>query len=155
MPLTGQWRECGITLQSLSNNVSKKMNEAIKEQGEMIKEVMVGHIDNQDLGWTPLSSDTIRIKGTDIIYVESGELKSELLVRGIKSSVNQSTVFVGANPWTSHKGSGMKSSDLLAKLEYGTSKMPPRPLIRPTWEEVKPIVEKNLKACLGDIRKMR
>ena len=28
-------------------------------------------------------------------------------------------------------------------LEYGTDKMPPRPLIQPTYEEVMGIIEKN------------
>ena len=82
----------------------------------------------QDLSWTPLSEHTIELKGGDsTIYVETGQLRSGLSVRRIKSSSTGSTIFVGASPWKRHNG-GMKLSDLLIWLEYGTDKMPPRPL---------------------------
>ena len=151
--LTGGWRDCGVTLQSLGNKINKGMKEQLNKSAELVKETLVGHIDDQDLGWTPLSPITVRIKHSSKIYIDTGELKSSLVVRGITSKVNGSTIFIGANPWTTHKDSGMKISDLMLILEYGNAYIPPRPLIRPTWEEVKPKIESDIKSCVGDIRR--
>lgn len=142
MGLTGDWKRAGITLKNLANKATDRSRRRLRTQGEEIRRAIINHIDNQDLNWTPLSPITIRLKkGDSRIYIETGEFKSKIVVRGIKSTKSQSTIFIGANPWTMHNGSKMKMSTLLNILEYGNKYIPPRPLIRPTWEEMKPKVE--------------
>ena len=34
-------------------------------------------------------------------------------------------------------------SELMIWIEYGTDRMPPRPLVRPTFEEVKDMLQKS------------
>ena len=151
--LTGSWREAGITLQNLAKNINKSAEKELKESGELVKDIIVKHIDNQDLGWKPLSPITVRIKGSDTIYVDTGLLRSNITVRGVKSKVNKSTIFIGGNPWTRHL-SGLKMSELMNFMEYGTKYMPPRPLIRPSFNEAKPLViNKFTRGVVGDIRK--
>lgn len=145
MGLYGQWKSAGITLKNLASNIKPKAEQQLRDDAEFIKEKIVGHIDNQDLGWKPLSSITIRIKKNDKIYVDTGALRSNINVRGIKSSVNKSTIFIGANSYTTHSPSGLKMSQLMNMLEYGTRYTPPRPLIRPTWNEVKPLIQSRWK----------
>ena len=91
------------------------------------------------------------MKGGDTtIYVDTGTLRNGLVVRRIKSSVKGSTIFVGASPWKRHE-SGVKMSELMIWLEYGTDKIPPRPLIAPTKEEVEGILHKSWKELMKDL----
>ena len=89
--------------------------------------------------------------GDETIYVETGFLKDNLKVRKVKSPKNGVTYFIGADAWTTHKPSGLKFSNLMIYLEYGTSKIPPRPLIRPTLDEVEQEIKKHWESCLKDI----
>ena len=93
----------------------------------------------------------ISLKGGDqTIYVETGYLKNNLQVKRIKSVAKGITIFVGASAWT-RTPEGIKLSDLMIWLEYGTDNSPPRPLIRPTWGEVEPILRNNWKTLLQDL----
>lgn len=117
------------------------------ENGKLVLETMQGHIESQDLNWVPLSKSTVRQKGNDKIYIETGALKDGLGIRKIKSAKDDVTIFIGASPWKTHKPSGLKYSDLMMYLEYGTSKIPPRPLVQPTYDEL----EKQLKSGWEDV----
>lgn len=142
MKMTGDWNRAGVHLKNVSKQLTPLMQATLYESGEYTLEKMKEHIINQDLSWVPLSSRTIELKGNDTIMVETGRLLNDgLVVRRIKSSVKGSTIFVGASPWKKH--SGIKMSDLMIWLEYGTDSIPPRPLIRPTYDEVIPFLKKN------------
>ena len=71
-------------------------------------------------------------------------------MRRVKSVANGITLFIGASAWK-RTPDGVKLSDLMIWLEYGTDKVPPRPLIRPTWEEVEPIIKDNWRNLLQDL----
>ena len=145
LTLTGDWNRAGVYMRNLAVKLKPAFEAQLWEDGQFVLEKMKGHIDSQDLDWTPLSDRTIELKGGDTtIYVETGELRNGLSVRRIKSSTKGSTIFVGASPWKRHEG-GMKLSDLLIWLEYGTDKIPPRPLVQPTMEEVEKILKDHWK----------
>ena len=145
LEMTGDWNRAGIHLRNIAVKLRPAFEAKFYEDGQMVLEKMKGHIYSQDLGWTPLTDHTVELKGGDTtIYVETGELRNGLSVRRIKSSVKGSTIFVGASPWKRHSG-GMKLSDLLIWLEYGTDKIPPRPLVQPTIKEVEKILKDHWK----------
>lgn len=147
----GDWTRAGVVLQGLSVNLLPAFKAQIEEDGELILKTLLNHIDAQDLPWTPLSERTIELKGGDkTIYVETGFLKDNLQVRRVKSVANGMTLFVGASAWK-RTPEGVKLSDLMIWLEYGTDKIPPRPLIRPTWDEVEPILKNNWRSILQDL----
>lgn len=151
--LTGDWNKAGVYMKSLAVKLKPAFEAQLWEDGQLVLEKMRGHIDNQDLSWTPLSERTIELKGgDDTIYVETGQLRNGLTVRRIKSSAKGSTIFVGASPWKRHNG-GMKMSDLLIWLEYGTDKIPPRPLVQPTIEEVEDILKDNWEQLMKELLK--
>lgn len=155
LKMMGDWNKAGIHLQNLAVKLKPAFQAQFDEDGEFVLEKMRGHIDSQDLSWTPLSERTIELKGGDTaIYVETGALRNGLSVRRIKSSVNGSTIFVGASPWKHHEG-GMKLSDLLIWLEYGTDKIPPRPLVQPTMKEVEKILQDHWKDLFESLVKGR
>lgn len=153
LQLTGDWNKAGVHLKNLAVKLKPAFEVQLWEDGKFVLETMKGHIDNQDLDWTPLSERTIALKGGDTtIYVETGQLRDGLVVRRIKSSTKGSTIFVGASPWKRHEG-GMKMSDLMIWLEYGTDKIPPRPLVQPTIEEVEDILKEHWKELMKDLAK--
>ena len=144
----GDWSKAGNVLHRLAVNISPAFKAQLKEDGELVLKTLVNHIERQDLSWTPLAERTVELKGGDTtIYVETGYLRDNLEVKRVKSSKNELTLFIGASAWKTHP-SGFKFSDLMIWLEYGTDGTPPRPLVRPTWEEVEPIIENNWRELL-------
>lgn len=149
----GDWAKAGIVLQGLSKNLTPSFQAQLREDGELILSELRGHIDKQDLNWVPLSEHTIELKGgSDTVYVETGFLYNNLKVRKVRAPKNGVTFFIGADAWTTTP-SGEKFSDLMIWLEYGTDKIPPRPLIRPTWEEIEPIIKEHWKDLLDGLVK--
>ena len=117
------------------------ITEKIDEYGEIALEIIQGHIENQSLPWTPLSEETIRIKGHSKIYIETGVLSNGLEVKRIDNGKNE--LFIGFSNETTHE-SGLSYGQLMVMLEYGTIHAPPRPLIRPSFDEVKRIITHDL-----------
>lgn len=153
LKLTGDWNKAGLHMKNLAVKLKPAFEAQFWEDGQFVLEKMQDHIDSQDLGWTPLAERTIELKGGDTtILVETGALRDGLVVRRIKSSASGSTLFVGASPWKRHEG-GMSMSDLMIWLEYGTDKLPPRPLIQPTIEEVEDILKEHWKDLFEELVK--
>ena len=146
----GDWAKAGVVLKRLAVNLNPFAKGMLYEDGQLVLETIQGHIDNQDLNWIPLAKSTVRAKGRDDIYVETGSLRNGLTVRKIKSSKDDLVLFVGASPWKRHAPSGKKMSEILIFLEYGTSRIPPRPLVEPTFEEVKSKIQKEWRGAIAD-----
>lgn len=153
LQLTGDWNRAGVYMKNLAVRLKPAFEAQFYEDGEFVLQRMRSHIDNQDLNWTPLAKRTIELKGgDDTIYVDTGQLRDGLVVRRIKSTTKGSTLFIGASPWKRHEG-GMKMSDLMIWLEYGTDKIPPRPLVQPTIEEVEELLKKHWKDLMKELIK--
>lgn len=146
----GDWSRAGVVLKRLAINLNPFAKGILYENGQLVLETIQGHIDNQDLNWTPLANSTKRAKGSDDIYVETGSLRNGLTVRKIKSSKDSLVLFVGASPWKRHAPSGKKMSEILIFLEYGTPRIPPRPLVEPSFEEVKGKIQNEWKGVIYD-----
>lgn len=154
LEVSKDWDDAVLYLRSLSERLNPAFTAELYEDGELVLDKLKGHITHQDLNWTPLSPRTIEIKGHNTIYVETGTLLNSLEVRRIKSKATGSTIIVGASPWMTHKPSGRKMSEIMGWLEYGTNRIPPRPLIRPTYEEVQDILKEHWKTLfVKEIRK--
>lgn len=132
---TGQWDEANKALSTLASDLSPTLKAVVSDSGELVLDKLRGHIYSGDLGWTPLSPDTIRIKhGNSTILVETGTLANSFTVQkfDLGTGIN---VFVGIPQGTSHP-SGISADTLMLWIEQGTSRMPARPLIAPTLDEV-------------------
>ena len=153
LTLTGDWNRAGVYLRNLAVKLKPAFEAQLWEDGQLVLDTMKSHIDRQDLNWIPLAERTIELKGgDDTIYVETGALKNGLTVRRVKSTARGSTLFIGASPWKRHEG-GMKMSELMIWLEYGTDKIPPRPLVQPTIEEVEDLLKKHWKDLMKELIK--
>ena len=135
--LVGDWAGCEIALTKLSK-YQLLAKAQLLEDGRMTLEQLVGHIDRQDLGWKALAESTVRQKDNSSIYIDSGFLRNNLT----RVEIDDFTVYVGATDMT-HEPSGLPLHEILIFQEYGTSTQPARPLLRPTFEEMKPIIQKN------------
>lgn len=150
----GDWTKAGTVLQALAVKTLPNFVAQITEDADLLLKTLQNHIDAQDLGWTPLAESTIIAKGGDTtIYIESGTLRNGLSVRKVRAPANGITLFIGASPWKSHPESGRTLNEIMIWMEYGTDKQVARPLVRPTWEELKPIIVNNLSSILPDIVK--
>ncbi len=141
----GDWTMAGVVLQKAAASIREESESVLMDCGKLVLKTMRGHIDAQDLPWPPLSERWRRIKGHGIIYVDTGTLYKELGIRRIASKPKGSTIFIGASPWKRHKPSGMKFSELMKELEYGSpeKRIPSRPLVRPSWEECRDTIAKK------------
>ena len=138
---TGDWAKVrhvlGYGLPKLAPHLLGKMD----EYGNLALEIIGGHINRQSLPWTPLSEETVRIKGHDKIYVETGVLSNGLEVKKFGAGGNE--VFIGFSDGVTHE-SGLSFATLMVYNEYGTVNSPARPLIRPSFEETRELIKKDL-----------
>lgn len=147
----GDWKKCGVTLKALSVNLFPMCQLKLYEDSKLVLEKIQGHIDEQDLPWEELAETTKKLKDDEKIYVETGYLRDNIGVRKIKSSKNDCTYFIGASPWKVHQPSGRKFSDIMLFMEYGTVTQPPRPLVRPTYDEMQERLKKEWSDYLKDL----
>jgi hypothetical protein len=148
----GQWARAGKFLTGVSAKLDPHFRAMVDEAGNLLLEKMSAHIGAQDLGWAPLAESTVALKnGDETVYVETGFLRDNIKVRRIGSANSNYSIFVGADAWTTHAPSGEKFSEIMIWMEYGTDRMPPRPLIAPTWEEMRPEIERLFEAGLRDL----
>lgn len=137
MNITGDFNTLISILEEFKGNLSEVVGKKLDEYGDVLLDRMVEHIDRQDLDWVPLEKSTIARKhGNEMIYYESGFLRDNL--RALKVSGDEFTIFVGAEgDVVTEKGEYL--SDVLFYLEYGSNDgvLPPRPIVRPTWDEMK------------------
>jgi len=151
----GDWTRAGMILQGLNVKLQPLFTAQLEEDGNLVLNTLLGHIESQDLPWVPLSEKTVELKGGDTtIYVDTGFLRDNLQVRRVRAPKDGITLFVGASAWK-RTPNGVKFSDLMIWLEYGTDSSPPRPLIRPTWSEVEPIIKANWRELLSELVKGR
>lgn len=121
------------------------------EFGEYTVEKIQGHIDDQDLSWTPLSDRTIELKAGDSrIYIQTGLLRDSFKVLKVELAGTDTKVYVGVDPSVTTED-GTRVSDILMYMEYGTNKQVPRPLVQPTFEELKPLLKKECMEQLRDL----
>jgi len=153
---TGQWREANIFLTNLSRNITPDMDEAMRDSAELVLKRLIERIDSGGTDWKPLEERTVRLKGFDTIYIESGWLKKNLSIRkltNMQSRMGGKTLIIGASPWKTHPsvgraGRALKFSDLMTYLEYGTTRMEGRPLLVPVFKAVNSEVIKIFKEAV-------
>jgi len=142
--LYGDWGKWDRWAKDRINGITdqKKLKSAMLSVGQRIQNKIQNHIDKQDLGWVPLSPATVRKKGSTQIYVETGEYRNSIKTVVEESGPDSWELIV--KPEGTHMSSGLDMQVLGRFLEYGTSKMPARPLWRPVSAEVERMSMKQL-----------
>ena len=143
--ISGDWDLALRTLQNIKNNMHDTFRDELRDSAEYTLEKLQGHIDKQDLGWTPLTEHTVQLKGgSRVIMVETGALRNSFEVQE-----KGDTFYVGVN--SSSHPSGESTEDIVKWLEYGTDKMVPRPLFQPTYKEIQRELPKRWSKTMQDL----
>lgn len=131
----GNWNEVVRFFGELAPNIGVTAVLAQKQIARKLKKIVVGHLVAQDLGWEPLSESTLKLKtkNADLILIET-----EKYLNSIKITDNGKRIMVGVptNIFYQRTGQVVQVSRVAAWQEYGTKKIPARPLWGPSIEEL-------------------
>lgn len=148
---TGDWNIVNKILNDLTVKLYPSFQATIDETGQMFVDKVKSHIDAQDLPWTPLSQKTIELKGgSQTILVETGFLRDNIQAIKIKESKDVYNIFVGALDSVTTPD-GVSLSTLMTWIEYGTDRMVARPLMLPSYNEVKGKITTEALKVLKDL----
>lgn len=143
----------------IHNNLPKIVREfdshqikSLKESiGMRLQKAFLDRIKTGDGSWAPLSARTIEEKGHGHPWYDTTRLE-----KSIEYEINDAGVRVGVLKHNTYPDSGENVAKVAMRLEYGSSKIPARPLFRPVFEEqVKDIVAdaaKDIKARIAGNR---
>lgn len=123
---------------SLKTSIGLRLQKAFKQR---IKE--------GDASWAPLSAGWAETKGHGNQWYYTGRLE-----KAIEYEIDDAGVRVGVLKPETYPESGENVARVALKLEYGTSRIPARPLFRPVFDEqIKGIVEDAAKDIKARIKK--
>lgn len=135
--MVGDWSKFNTSITALADKkIIPLLKVQIDSSGKMLLKTLVGHVQTQDLNWTPLADETLKRKSSGLTYVDTGELINNLVLKNVINKADTYAVFVGA-PNVVHSPSGYNLSEIMLYMEYGTFQNPARPLIQPTFDELK------------------
>lgn len=148
----GQWGEVKAWLYKVKTNpINKEVEYALMDVGKEIADKVKSHIEKQDLEWTTLAPATKEDKQGKKIMLETGAYMSSIRPEVDESSRYSARMTVA--PRGIHPKSGLSMEVLGSFHEYGTSKMPSRPLWRIVFHEIKGLSSmKSLLQLAGSMR---
>jgi len=113
-------------VKSMSSTQLDKLGARI---GAQFERLLVTKIKEGDSSWAPLSAAWAEQKGHGNQWYYTGRLEG-----AIEYKVDDNTVYIGIiKPDTYPNGENI--ANVAVKLEYGTSKIPARPLFMPVYED--------------------
>ena len=121
----GDWNKLYAALDKLKN-VEKEVDDDAKKQAEMLKQAIQSYVTGQQGGWSPLSPYTVEKKGSSTILIETGTMINSLTV----DKVGDADYFIHFAGMKAEKS----NEQVAIESEYGTSKAPSRPFVRPVYE---------------------
>jgi phage gpG-like protein len=128
----GDWGGCKAWLYQVQKNpVNSQIEKAMHAIGKEVTKSLQNHIKNQDLPWPPHSPNTKNRTGKLLmdtkVYMKSISPRTES---------NRYSISTKIEPRGIHPKDGLRMDVLAMFHEYGTSKMPSRPLWRIVYNEI-------------------
>ncbi len=134
----GDWNGVLMAIASIRGDMERARVMSLKHFGLKAEKIAVNHIRNNDLGWAPLDP---KYKASKIKrgYSESIYVMTSTYIQSITSWVEGNKSYAGVKKDVTHPKEGGGGSEKVYKiaaiLEYGSEKMPKRPLWQPTYKE--------------------
>ena len=130
----GDWAMAQSMSQSFrSGDFVKSLRKDFEALAKAIAIEIQRHIQRQDLPWPALSSSTIRAKGHDRIFIDTGQYFEAIRYKVTKRSRYKLRLDVfmhGNHP------SGISMEQLAFYLEGGTTRIPARRLWKPVFNQI-------------------
>lgn len=148
--LFGDWRRVQIALTNLPRMVMTSAAWGQRNVAEKLVKIVKGHINNQDLGWSPRVSTTN--SNDPRILVDYGDYYG-----AIKAYSDKGIYYAGVKRDAFNR-SGTRIADYAVVHEYGWESIPRRPLWGPSFKELggsKGIKETVTQAIYAKIKSLR
>lgn len=143
--LTGPWDKVIYRVKNLNEQMKPHLAKATAKSAMMVEAALVKHIQSQDLGWHALNKAylkwKIRNKLSDKIWIATSTLINSVTHKIADGGLE---AFVGVLR-TAKSADGKNQVLIASVLEFGSAKrnIKPRPLFRPTFQEMKPKIIEN------------
>lgn len=140
--ITGDWDKIQKFCNSFGKDLEKEGKKYISEQSKMVQQTVQDKIKSGE-GMKALKPSTIAKKGSDRPLIETGTLLDSISVEinGLSFTVKPT----GDNP------SGLTNEQQAIYHEFGTERIPPRPFMRPSYEEVEPKLKEEISEVVSNI----
>jgi len=156
--LHGNWSGVIRKLETMERELDAELRQTTAQAAQLVESTAVGHLRNQDLGWTGLKAaylarkKTARGKG-------SRSLSEKILIatgtyfQSITSYVEGLVAFVGVKRGVAREADGTDVLNLARIHEEGApnANIPARPLWKPTFDECKPKVVRMFANALKEV----
>lgn len=136
----GNWKQVGMVAHKIaSGEHKKKAQEAIEEIADLFLDTLKDWEKHPNaVPLLPLSIVTIGMKrARGSLHAEDAWLDTGYLIKHLRKWTegrgDKKQWYVGAKSSDIHKPSGLRMAELIRWLEYGTKKIPSRPLFRLTY----------------------
>lgn len=141
--LVGDWGKISLLVNNLPKDLIPQAEKLQNTEAYRVANDIKSSLLNQTLGHVDIKQTTKDQKGSSKILVETGELANSITVQNLGDKMLIS-------PQGSHH-SGLSANELATIHEYGTETIPPRPFIRPTYEDNKDTVVDNFEDLVKNV----
>jgi len=142
-----------LAITAFSEKIEETFNGAFRDMGEVFITRVATHIRKQDLKMAPLSPRTVAKKTQ---HERDKWIESEFFIDHLENRLIEEkdgiSIKAGAFTDVKHTPSGKSMGDLAALLEYGSIKIPARPLFTPTLDEMEPVLIGRLEQVAKKIK---
>lgn len=130
--MEGDWMAASWMMANMPIDIRTSYIAAQTTIAKKLQTIIKNHIKNDDLGWRRLDPKTEARKGHGRPWYDTGAIYNNIDI--ITKGVN---VFVGIQPGIMSYDGERTLTAIAASMEYGTGRMPARPLFLPSSKEIK------------------
>lgn len=151
--MDGPWKDLEQDLNGIGARLTANLQLTTAQNAEIVRKALVKHIQNQDLQWAKLNPKYLAYKKGNRLSTATLIATSEFLQSiTTQMSSDKLSAFVGVLRNAKRKDG--EPGVLVAEIhEFGSRarNIPPRPLFRPTFAEIKPEVADRFKAAIKEV----
>lgn len=154
MPLHkfGEWSRAGIVLRRMSVTLNNKMKERIRNDADDLLQKLQTYIETGMVKPPDAPTTLAKKYPEDRPWIESYTLLDSMKVKVKESDARRGrqSIFIGVDKGVREPRTGVDVNQLAQWLEFGTDKMPPRPVFHPVMEDNKDRLKKEWKRLVGE-----
>ena len=150
--LNGPWKNLESDLNGFGLKLTSRLQLATLQNAELVRKVLVKHLQNQDLSWKPLDPEYLASKKRRRLSTATLIATSQLM-QSITTDLSGDRLSAFVGVLRSGKRRDGEPPVLIAEIhEFGSHarNIAARPLFRPTFKEVRPDVENGYRKAVHE-----